>query len=63
MFVMKNLFIIFLDSILYFFSLEINPIERCCEHRKRKSDIENMAQDWYNVGNDISRAYEKYKSC
>lgn len=60
---MKSLLIIFIDSVLHFFSLESNPIERCRKQRQTKTDLENMTQDWYNVGNDIRRAYEKYKSC
>ena len=60
---MKSLLIIFIGSVLHFFSLESNPIERCCKQRQAKTDLENMTQDWYNVGNDIRRAYEKYKSC
>ena len=60
---MKNLFVIFLDSVMYFFSLAENPIEKCRKQRQERTDTENMAQDWYNVGNDIRRAYEKYKSC
>lgn len=60
---MKNLFVVFIDSILYFFSLDSNPIKRYREQRRKKNDIDNMTQDWYNVGNDIRNAYEKYKSC
>ena len=60
---MKSLLIIFIDSVLHFFSLEANPIEKCRKQRQQKTDLENMTQDWYNVGNDIRRAYEKYKSC
>ncbi len=60
---MKNFFILFLDSVLYFFSLGENPIEKCRKNRQRSSDTDAMTQDWYNVGNDIRRAYEKYKSC
>ena len=52
-----------MKSLLDFFSLESNPIERCRKQRQAKTDLENMTQDWYNVGNDIRRAYEKYKSC
>lgn len=55
---MKSLLIIFIDSVLHFFSLESNPIERCRKQRQAKTDLENMTQDWYNVGNDIRRAYE-----
>ena len=62
-FIMKSLLIIFMDSVLHFFSLEAHPIEKCRKQRQQKTDLENMTQDWYNVGNDIRRAYEKYKSC
>lgn len=60
---MKSLFAIFLDSVLHFFSIEANPIERCKKQRQQKSDLEYMTQDWYKVGNDIRNAYEKFKSC
>ena len=59
---MQSLLNVFLDGILYFFSLGENPIEK---YRKRhqKTDAENMAQDWRNVGDDIRTAYEKYRTC
>ena len=60
---MKRFLIIFIDSVLYFFSSGENPIEKYQKMRRQKSDSENMAQDWINVGNDIRRAYENYKSC
>lgn len=56
---MKNFIIIFLDSIFYFFSLGSNPIEKQVKMRRERSDTDSMAQDWYNVGNDIKTAYEK----
>ncbi len=58
----KSLMHLFLKGILYFFSLNENPIEEYNRRRKGKSDLERMRSDWYNVGNDIRRAYEKYKS-
>lgn len=60
---MKYLFNIFLDSILHFFSLGGNPIEKYRMERQKRTDTDNMTQDWYNVGNDIRSAYEKFKSC
>lgn len=48
----------FLKGILYFFSLNENPIEEYDRRRKEKNDLERMRSDWYNVGNDIRRAYE-----
>lgn len=61
--IMKSLFNIFLDSILHFFSLGGNPIEKCKKERQKRTDMDNIAQDWYNVGNDIRSAYERFKSC
>jgi|GEM_PF-1606750 hypothetical protein len=58
----KSLMHTFLKGILYFFSLNENPIEEYDRRRKEKNDLERMCSDWYNVGNDIRRAYEKYKS-
>lgn len=58
----KSLMHFFLKGILYFFSLNENPIEEYNRRRMEKSDLERMRSDWYNVGNDIRRAYEKYKS-
>lgn len=52
----------FLKGILYFFSLNENPTEEYNRRRMGKSDLERMRSDWYNVDNDIRRAYEKYKS-
>ena len=57
----KSLMHTFLKGILYFFSLNENPIEEYDRRRKEKNDLERMRSDWYNVGNDIRRAYEKYK--
>ena len=49
----KSLMHLFLKGILYFFSLNENPIVEYNRRRKGKSDLERMRSDWYNVGNDI----------
>ena len=48
---------------MYFFSVGENPIEKYNKIRRMKTDSDNIAQDWYNIGNDIRRAYESTKSC
>ena len=60
---MKNLFKLFIDGVLFFFSGGENPIEKHLRKRQNTTDLDNMKKDWYNVGNDIRRAYEKYKPC
>lgn len=60
---MKHFFIIFIESVMYFFSVGENPIEKYNKIRRMKTDSDNIAQDWYNIGNDIRRAYESTKSC
>lgn len=60
---MKSLISTFLDSILYFFALGNNPIEEWRKRHQRQSDSDNMARDWYNIGQDIRNAFEKYKPC
>lgn len=60
---MKNLFKVFLDGILFMFSIGENPIEKYRKEKKSVSDMDNMTKDWCNVGNDIRNAYEKYTTC
>ena len=45
-----------IHSILYFFGLENNPIEK----RKQLSDAELLANDWKMVGRDIKNAMNTY---
>ena len=45
-----------IHSILYFFGLENNPIEK----RKQLSDTELLANDWKMVGRDIRNAMNTY---
>ena len=58
----KGLLDVFLDGILYFFFLGKNPIEKYHECHQ-KTDAENMAQDWRNVGDDIRAAMGKEGKC
>ena len=57
-----SLFIVFLKGIRFFFALGENPIKEYDRKYRRRSDADNIAHDWYNVGNDIRNAYEKYKA-
>ena len=52
----------FLNGILFFFSLEKNPIAVLKKQMSSKSDIDNIASDWRCVGNDIRKAYERYET-
>lgn len=45
----------FLKGILFFFSLEENPIFQHLEEMKEKSDSDRMAEDWIKVGNDLKK--------
>ena len=47
---------------MYFFSLGKNPIAEYDRQRRQRSDADNIAQDWLNIGNDLRTAYGKYKS-
>ncbi len=60
---MKNIFKVFLDGILFFFSLGSNPLKKYKDERDKTNDADNIARDWQNVGNDIRNAYEKYRTC
>ncbi len=53
---------VFIKGFLYFFSLDNNPVIEYSNKLKKKSDADRMREDWYNVGNDIRSAYEKYKA-
>ena len=52
----------FLSGILYFFSIGSNPIKEYRRYMSVRNDADRMADDWRNVGNDIRKAYEEYKS-
>lgn len=52
----------FLDGILYFFNIERNPISDYLDRLRKESDFERVSKDWFNIGNDIKNAYEKYKT-
>ena len=54
-----DLFVLFLKGIRFSLSLGENPIEEYARKYRSKSDAENIAQDWRNVGNDIRTAYGK----
>lgn len=58
----RNIFNVFIDGIFFFFSIGSNPIKKYSDERKKTTDMENMAKDWQNVGNDIRNAYERYKA-
>jgi hypothetical protein len=44
-----------INSILYFFGLGENPIEKT-----HKNDQDAIASDWINIGNDIRKAMNIY---
>lgn len=46
----------FIKGILFFFSLEENPIFQYMEEMKKKSDADRIAEDWIKVGNDLKKA-------
>lgn len=58
----KSFFGLFLSGVLYFFNLGENPIKEHLRRMSSRGDAERMAGDWQKVGNDIRRAYEKYKT-
>lgn len=58
---MNNNVIVFFNSFLSFFGLAQNPIEKTIEERKEIRDADNLASDWYKVGQYITGAYEKCK--
>lgn len=58
----KHLINVFIDGILYFFGLEINPINKYKKSNMINNDLDNIKQDWENVGNDIKTSYEKFKT-
>lgn len=39
-----------------------SPIADFIKERNCRSDMENLRNDWANVGGDITNAYEQYKS-
>lgn len=55
---MNNLFFIFLNGILFFIGMKNNPIEEYLKNNSRISDADKIRNDWYNVGNDIKKAYD-----
>ncbi len=52
---------LFSNGILFFLTLEENPIRQYAEEMKLKSDADRIAEDWIHVGNDIRVAYEKFQ--
>lgn len=57
----NKLLLSFMRGFLYFFLLEDNPIKKYARMQRKMSDQDKICNDWYNVGNDIRNAYEKYK--
>ena len=53
----NHFFNVFIDSLLYFFSIKDNPFEKY--KKTLKTDFENIENDWINIGKDIQKAYEK----
>ena len=58
---MNSFITVFFNSFLNFFGLAQNPIEKTIEERKGIRDADNLAGDWYKVGQYITGAYEKCK--
>lgn len=58
----NSLYTVFLKGILFFFSLENNPIKEYFHNQKKRSDADRIYLDWYNVGNDIRNAYGKIRA-
>ena len=50
---------VIIDSILYFFGLESNPIGKA-EHA-RQSDHEAIKSDWCKIGMDFRNAINRYE--
>lgn len=48
----------FFLGFLYFFGLNDNPMMLKLRKRREESDSDRLSGDWYNVGNDIRKAYE-----
>ena len=57
----RSLFFLFRRGFLSFFMLDENPIRRYAREQRKISDRDRIYSDWYNVGNDLRNAYEKYK--
>ena len=57
----RSLFFLFRQGFLAFFFLDKNPIKQYAKEQKEINDTDKIRMDWYNVGNDIKNAYEKYK--
>jgi hypothetical protein len=49
----------FIRGLLYFFGLEKNPIRHILDEYRAKSDADRLAEDWYKVGDDIRKIYDK----
>lgn len=58
----RSLMSIFVKGVLFFFSLEDNPIKRYDRERRKYSDIDYIAMDWMNIGNDIRNAMNRYET-
>lgn len=51
----EGFFLVFIEGFLSVFSLCPNPLKGLNEQIKRRRDIDAIAGDWQQVGNDIRR--------
>ena len=57
----EGFFLVFIEGFLSVFSLCPNPLKGLNEQIKRRRDIDAIAGDWQQVGNDIRNAYGKFQ--
>jgi hypothetical protein len=55
---MENLAKYFFNGMFFCFGVEKNPLNAYKNSLSQKSDAENLANDWKNVGLDIQHAFE-----
>lgn len=56
-----KLFYQFLVGFLSVFGLT-NPMNAIIKRSDQPCDTEKLSKDWRNIGNDINRSYERFKS-
>ena len=55
----NNFLYYFVGSFLFVFGLSDNPLYALKYKFKKENDMENIKNDWINVGNSIRKAYEQ----
>ena len=52
----------FVSGFLYVFGLSENPSRYLNKKFREQNDNDEIAKDWENIGTDIQKSYEKFKS-